>query len=88
MKNSILWVCIDIYINETTNADIILPPATGLEIAHYDLTFNIAIRNVARFSEPLFDKGEDTKYDWEIFQELTADLQENLLSTSNHKILI
>jgi len=67
-------VCIDIYINETTrHADIILPPATGLEVAHYDLTFNaLAIRNVTRYSEPLFAKGEDTKYDWEIFQELTA----------------
>lgn len=67
-------VCIDIYINETTrHADIILPPATGLEVAHYDLTFNaLAIRNVTRFSEPLFPKNENAKYDWEIFQELTA----------------
>lgn len=69
-------VSVDIYINETTrHADIILPPATGLEVSHYDLTFNaLAVRNVTRFSEPLFDKAEEAKYDWEIFQELTARL--------------
>ncbi|MCA0229657.1 MAG: molybdopterin oxidoreductase family protein [Bacteroidetes bacterium] len=69
-------VSIDIYINETTrHAHLILPPATGLEVAHYDLTFNaLAIRNVARWSEPLFAKETGTKYDWEIFQELTARL--------------
>lgn len=69
-------VSIDIYLNETTcHADIILPPATGLETTHYDLTFNaLAIRNVARISEPLFQKAEGAKYDWEIFQELTARL--------------
>ncbi len=66
-------VAIDIYINETTcHADIILPPATGLEVAHYDLTFHVlAIRNTAKYSEPLFEKAENARYDWEIFQELT-----------------
>lgn len=69
-------VSLDIYINETTrHAHLILPPATGLEIRHYDLTFNaLAIRNVARMSEPLFAKQADAKYDWEIFQEITARL--------------
>ena len=67
-------VSIDIYINETTrHAHLILPPATGLEVSHYDLTFNaLAVRNVTRFSEPLFPKSNEGKYDWEIFQELTA----------------
>ncbi len=33
-------VSIDIYINETTrHANIILPPACGLEVQHYDLVF-------------------------------------------------
>ncbi len=69
-------VSIDIYINETTrHAHLILPPATGLEVSHYDLTFNaLAVRNVTRFSEPLFPKLNEAKYDWEIFQELTARL--------------
>lgn len=69
-------VSVDIYINETTrHAHLILPPATGLEVSHYDLTFNaLAVRNVTRFSEPLFPKSNEAKYDWEIFQELTARL--------------
>ncbi|MEP7037437.1 MAG: molybdopterin-dependent oxidoreductase, partial [Acidobacteriota bacterium] len=72
-------VSIDIYINETTqNADIILPPATGLETSHYDVIFNLfAVRNTARYSEPLFPKADGAKYDWEIFQELTHCLSEN-----------
>jgi anaerobic selenocysteine-containing dehydrogenase len=72
LENLDFMVSIDIYINETTrHAHIILPPATGLEISHYDVTFHaLAIRNTAKYSPPLFDKGENAKYDWEIFQEL------------------
>jgi anaerobic selenocysteine-containing dehydrogenase len=65
-------VSFDIYLNETTfHADLVLPPATGLENPHYDLTFHVlAIRNTAKYSSPLFEKTEGSKYDWEIFQEL------------------
>jgi anaerobic selenocysteine-containing dehydrogenase len=65
-------VSIDFYINETTrHANIILPPASNIESSHYDIIFNtFAVRNVAKYSEPLFEKGVGTKYDWEIFQEL------------------
>lgn len=72
-------VSIDIYINETTrNADIILPPATGLETSHYDVIFNIfAVRNTAKYSAPLFEKDENAKYDWEIFQELAHRLNDS-----------
>ncbi|MEZ4883117.1 MAG: molybdopterin-dependent oxidoreductase [Chitinophagales bacterium] len=69
-------VSMDIYINETTrHADIILPPATGLEVGHYDVTFHyLAVRNTAKFSQPVLEKAEGTKYDWEIFSELTKRL--------------
>ncbi|GAB3505937.1 molybdopterin oxidoreductase family protein [Emticicia fontis] len=69
-------VAIDIYINETTrHAHIILPPATGLEVPHYDMTFHVlAVRNTAKYSEALFPKAEGTKYDWEIYQELVHRL--------------
>ncbi len=69
-------VSIDIYINETTkHADIILPPATGLEVSHYDVIFNLfAVRNTAKYSAPLFAKADGAKYDWEIFQELVHRL--------------
>ena len=72
LENLDFMVSIDIYVNETSrHAHIILPPATGLEVAHYDVTFHaLAIRNTAKYSPPLFDKGADSKYDWEIFQEL------------------
>jgi anaerobic selenocysteine-containing dehydrogenase len=65
-------VSIDIYINETTrHASIILPTATGIETSHYDIIFNVfAVRNTAKYSEPLFAKDENAKYDWEVFQEL------------------
>ncbi|MCU0467899.1 MAG: molybdopterin oxidoreductase family protein [Arcicella sp.] len=65
-------VAVDIYINETTqHANIILPPTTGLEVAHYDVVFhNLAIRNTAKYSEPLFEKDKNQRHDWEIFEEL------------------
>ena len=76
LKKLDYMVSIDIYINETTcRADIILPPATGLETSHYDVIFNLfAVRNTARYSEPLFPKTVGAKYDWEIFQELAYRL--------------
>jgi anaerobic selenocysteine-containing dehydrogenase len=72
-------VSIDIYINETTrHANIILPPTTGLEVAHYDLAFhNLAVRNTARYSEPLYEKDNSQRHDWEILQELSNRLVAN-----------
>jgi anaerobic selenocysteine-containing dehydrogenase len=65
-------VCIDPYINETTrHAHIILPPCTQLERSHYDLAFHVlAVRNTAKYSPPLFEKGPDSRHDWEILLEL------------------
>ena len=70
-------VCSDIYITETSrHADIILPAASGLEIAQFDVAFhNLAIRNTAKYSPPLFSKKGDVKDDWEILAELTARLK-------------
>lgn len=69
-------VSIDIYINETTrHADIILPPATGLETSQYDVIFNaLAVRNTAKYSPALFEKADGAKHDWEIYQELAHRL--------------
>ena len=65
-------VSLDPYLNETTrHADIILPPTSPLEHDHYDLAFHVnALRNTARFNEPVFDKREDSLHDWEILAEL------------------
>ncbi|MDK9558228.1 molybdopterin-dependent oxidoreductase [Marinobacter sp. M216] len=69
-------VSVDIYLNETTRyADIILPATTGLEVPHFDVFFNsFAVRNTAKFSEPLFAKAPDQKHDWEILKELALRL--------------
>ena len=65
-------VSIDIYLNETTrHADIILPPATGLETPHYGVFFHkLAVRNTSNFSDPVLEKEEGSKFDWEIFSAL------------------
>ncbi len=66
-------VSIDFYINETTrHADIILPPAFNLNGGHFDLIFNVlSVRDTVKYSKPVFPKEEGSKYDWEIFLELT-----------------
>jgi anaerobic selenocysteine-containing dehydrogenase len=65
-------VSIDPYVNETTrHAHVILPPATGLEVDHYDVIFHhFAVRNTARYSEALFDIAPEQRYDWQIFEAL------------------
>ena len=65
-------VSIDFYLNETSkHADIILPPPSPLERPHYDLIFNqLAIRNYARYSEPLFQPEPGSLSEAEIYSEL------------------
>jgi anaerobic selenocysteine-containing dehydrogenase len=61
-------VAIDPYINATTRlADVILPPASPLERSHYDLALNaFAVRNVAKYSPPTFERPAHARHDWEI----------------------
>jgi anaerobic selenocysteine-containing dehydrogenase len=65
-------VSIDIYRNETTrHANIILPPLTSLERSQYDAAFQaLAIRNGAKFSQPVFRAGKEQRSDAQIFLEL------------------
>lgn len=65
-------VSIDFYVNETTrHADVILPPTCFVEHDHYDLVFlHLAVRNVARYSEPVVERAPDALHDWEIYSEL------------------
>jgi anaerobic selenocysteine-containing dehydrogenase len=69
-------VSLDMYINETTrHAHIILPPCGPLEKAHYPTPFfHLAVRNVARYSAPVFAKPEDARDDWEILDGLARRL--------------
>ncbi len=69
-------VAVDIYLNETNRfADIILPVATGLETAHYEVVFHqFAVRNTAKYSAALFPRKENQRYDWEILKEIALRL--------------
>lgn len=70
-------VAIDLYLNETTrHADLILPPTFALERSHYDLVFHaLAVRNTAKYSEPLFPPPADAKHDWQIQLELATRIE-------------
>ena len=72
-------VSVDFYLNETTrHADLILPPTPPLEHDHYDLAFNaLAVRNVARFSEPVFQAPAGSLHDWQILHGLRSRLERN-----------
>jgi anaerobic selenocysteine-containing dehydrogenase len=61
-------VSIDGYLNETTrHAHVILPPASVLSRAHYDLALlPFAVHNVAKYSEPVVPRHASERLDWEI----------------------
>ena len=65
-------VSVDFYINETTRfADVILPPTSPLEHDHYDMALSsFAVHNVAKYSQPVFEKPADALHDWEILAKL------------------
>jgi anaerobic selenocysteine-containing dehydrogenase len=67
-------VSIDGYVNETTrHAHVLLPPASPLSRAHYDLAlYAFAVRNVAKYSEPVIPRKASERLDWEIMAELAG----------------
>jgi anaerobic selenocysteine-containing dehydrogenase len=67
-------VSLDIYLNETTrHADVILPGLSVLEESHYDVAFpQLAYRNAARYSPPVFAPPADRPAEWETLLRLTA----------------
>jgi anaerobic selenocysteine-containing dehydrogenase len=71
-----LMVSIDPYMNETTrHAHYILPPTSFLERSHYDLAlYAVSVRNVAKYSPPVFARGDEQRHDWEIAAELASRL--------------
>jgi anaerobic selenocysteine-containing dehydrogenase len=60
-------VSFDIYLNETTrHANVILPGLSPLEQPHYDVAlWQLAIRNYAHYSAPVFAPPADRPQDWE-----------------------
>jgi anaerobic selenocysteine-containing dehydrogenase len=69
-------VSVDPYLNETTrHADLILPPTSPLEHSHFDIALaGFAVRNVAKYSPPLFERPPGALHDHEILTELTLRL--------------
>lgn len=67
-------VSVDLFVNETTrHADVILPGESFLEQPHYDsLIWQFAIRNGARYSEPVFPPDPDRPREWELLVMLGA----------------
>jgi anaerobic selenocysteine-containing dehydrogenase len=67
-------VSIDIYLNETTrHANVILPGSSPLERSHYDIgLYQLAVRNVANFSPPLFDPPPARPQDWQVMLRLAG----------------
>src|SRR6185436_15818804 len=57
---------LDIYLNETTrHADVILPGPSPLEEPHYDVILRqLAIRNVATYSRPVFEAAPGQPSEW------------------------
>ena len=73
-------VSVDFYLNETTrHADVVLPPTSALERDQYDVVFHgFAVRNTARWTPAVFERGEDQRHDWEVFGALATRLAERL----------
>jgi anaerobic selenocysteine-containing dehydrogenase len=65
-------VAVDPYLNETTrHAHVILPPAPLLSRSHYDAALlAFAVRNVAKYTEPLIERSASERHDWEILSDL------------------
>lgn len=68
---------LDVYVNATTrHADVILPDPSALESPHYDIAFSqLAHRNAARWSDPVFSPDPALPQDWEWMLRLAALLR-------------
>jgi len=77
-----LMVAIDPYLNETTrHAHFILPTTPPLQRDHYDVVFHaLAVRNTARYSQPLFPPDPDVRHDWQVLAELARRLDRGPLA--------
>jgi anaerobic selenocysteine-containing dehydrogenase len=69
-----LMVSVDIYVNETTrHADVILPAPSSLCRSHYDLAlYQLAARNVANYSPPVFPLEDSVLPEWHTLLRLTG----------------
>jgi anaerobic selenocysteine-containing dehydrogenase len=68
MSSLELCVAVDYTINETSrHAHFVLPPVAPLAREHYDIAFHVlAVRNTARWSDPVVPVDGDLRQDWQI----------------------
>ena len=71
-----LVVAIDFYVNETSRfAHYVLPSKHVFETGNFDLLLSrFAVRNVAKYSPPIVEAGDDTKDDWDVATEIALRL--------------
>jgi anaerobic selenocysteine-containing dehydrogenase len=74
LENVDLMISMDCYLNETSKfAHVLLPVPSPLERSHYDITFyNLAIRNIAHYSNPVFELSSEQMDEWQILLHLAA----------------
>jgi anaerobic selenocysteine-containing dehydrogenase len=72
-------VSVDLYRNETTrHANLILPTSFGFERDHYDLAFYaLAVRNAARYVEPLVPRPAGVRGDFEVLLDLAMSVRKH-----------
>ncbi len=72
-----LVVSVDIYRNETSrHADVILPAPSALEKPHYDVALlQLAVRNVANWSDPVLPLPDGQLDEWEVLARLALIAQ-------------
>jgi anaerobic selenocysteine-containing dehydrogenase len=77
MEQLEFMVSVDIYVNETTrHADVILPVPSALQKPHYDVALlQLALHNVANYSEALLPLDDDQPDEWEVLAKLALIAQ-------------
>ncbi|MEX2196937.1 MAG: molybdopterin oxidoreductase family protein [Thermoleophilaceae bacterium] len=65
---------LDIYVNETSrHADVVLPAPSPLARSHYDVAlYQLAVRNVANYSAPVFDDDGGIPDEWRVLLRLAG----------------
>jgi anaerobic selenocysteine-containing dehydrogenase len=85
-----LMVSIDPYLNETSrHAHFVLPTTPPLQRDHYDVIFHaLAVRNTARYSQPLLAAEPGLRHDWQVLAGLARRLDRGPLAARLQRRLI
>jgi anaerobic selenocysteine-containing dehydrogenase len=89
LANLDFMVAMDWYVTETSrHADFILPPTHMLEHDHYPIISEVAcIRNMAKYSPPVFSPDRDSRHGWQIIRELAISMTKNPIRRNLLKVV-